>query len=531
MRCVLGVLAAILAVSVQEVSAPVQAQPAGERSRSILESEGRTIAGPHLSGEEIIERRPRPQGEMLVLSYRTTTAENPQRLGRLLDWMQLRLAPTYGHVREVETSDIEGNATVSSVYDFALNRVYILDEYLRNFTNISLFSVVAEREQQFRTRLRTIQAQRQISGRDASREDKFWAQASAGLTTDDLPLEIAQTQRTSDGGVEAFLNGRLIASVQPSDQTWTRSERRAFVKMMRLHLRLHPSILALFNTQQTVPGRILIVQQENFTTNYLQLALQDAERRETALPFDARYSAGLDRDAGLTPDFVDKFGATMRQEVMTVAEQGHTPIGAYEDRMEAALERGEPVSALLIYNEAKGVVPYLEDTCRSGGENAPRACTLASRASRRASGDSDFVALARAASLDKNNYPGRAASVWMNMTDVDDFDGGVMLDLAVARAALDTLDRSRARRDDDVIAEPVEAARYRLLRALERAPQHPGVYAEIGEYYRVQGDLISAWVAYDLARALPGSVNITALRDISDMEAAMLGRRSGYFGL
>jgi hypothetical protein len=199
--------------------------------------------------------------------------------------------------------------------------------------------------------------------------------------------------------------------------------------------------------------------------------------------------------------------------------------------MEAALERGEPVSALLIYNEAKGVVPYLEDTCRSGGENAPRACTLASRASRRASGDSDFVALARAASLDKNNYPGRAASVWMNMTDVDDFDGGVMLDLAVARAALDTLDRSRARRDDDVIAEPVEAARYRLLRALERAPQHPGVYAEIGEYYRVQGDLISAWVAYDLARALPGSVNITALRDISDMEAAMLGRRSGYFGL
>ncbi len=491
------------------------------------------IAGPHLSNKELYERwsERTPSKDAVRLVYQTSEADNQRNVGRLVRWTEIVIADTFASIREINSPDDTPDvpAVSSYVYDFALDRMYILNENTNAFVNVSLYSAVAAREQRFASRIRSIRARNRIEGTNLPASSLFWAQSEAGLTTKEYPLRLAETRRLENGGFEAYLDGELIATAQPSEDSWTRSERDVFVRLLRHHYRLHPSIVTLLNSLQTAPGQLFLVEKTDYSATYKQWALVDVDVIDNVQPLRRELEPGLTRNAGLTQDFIDNFADVMFGAANQAEEVGPPPTeDDFAVRMRAALDAGRPLAAALVFNEARSHFSNLQEKCGRQPDQHP-ICAMAFQAADQARALDETKILAQATALDRRGYHAGAVNVWRSLETVDDLDGGVMLDLAIARSAIDTISNADRAANDAVLEDPRRVARYRLLRALERSPYLPEIYREVGEYHRLGGDLVAAWISYDLGRSLPDRDVSADFSEIDALEESIRLRRRAFF--
>lgn len=357
-----------------------------------------------------------------------------------------------------------------SIFDHGIERYIDLDDAAHKFRNDSWYGVIDAR-----TRA-TAQARAARNMKQAG-FDAFWVQSELHvMAAEDGVPDIARRD-AADGTAHYSTGGAEVASFAPSEHKLSPEDARRFGRFLLDYSALHPRIVADIVASGAVPARMSYLAQDGGKTVDAVWTLQSFAAVKAVYPL-AR-SVPVDHTG--RPEPVIALLASI------AAAPKHSAV-EFETSIAKALKAHRPFQALLLAQERDVLFGACKKPCRTAVDVEAAA-----------KGDPRTAVLTSTLALDKELEALKAMKR-------DDLTDTAMLDARLGHVLVET--------------GHIDEALPALAAALRADAGLPGVYRDLGDVHRASGDSLSAWLFYDLGRALPGGAE--ALRSVTAYEATMV---------
>lgn len=362
-----------------------------------------------------------------------------------------------------------------SIFDYGQKRFIDLDDAAHKFRNDSWYAVVDS----------WIRSTAQARARRLAKEpgfDPFWVQSELHVmdARDGVP-EIVRNA-AADGTVHDFYAGPEVATFKPSEHRLSAEEARRFGRFLASYSALHPKIVADIVASGAVPVRLSYLVQAGDKTVNSVWTLQSFAEVKAVSPLQRPATLDLTGRPELASGLLGIVGAAIGG-----AAPGKRNAAAFETLIAKALAKRRPFQALLLALERDAQYGACQKPCR-----ATKRIEAAAKRDR------------RTAALDEK-LPLDQAIASLKTMKRGDLTDAVLLDARLGHVLLQ--------------AGHVDEALPVLAGALRADPYLPGPYLDLGNAYRAQGDSLTAWLFYDLGRALPGGAD--ALKGVTAFEDRM----------
>lgn len=390
------------------------------------------------------------------------------------------------------------------IYDYKLARLITLNDSAHKFRNDSLYAMVDF----FVTETRNRRGQRKLLsgvGADASMLDPFRVQSELHIVEAADGAPTLDRHKDRDGTIRFFHGGAEVASYLPSKQALSAEEGARLARFLKSDAPLHPAIADDIVKSGLLPSRIDAVTWPKGVASKVTWTLQSAVQVKAAYPLYASsrppapfVQSGDERIAGLIP-------------VMTAAIAGQAPGKRSQDDYRAATDKalsgGHAFQAMLLVLEQ---MEQYETQDRCAGVAKCKPMTEIGDAAR-----SDPRTALLGASLQPARDKIEDAIRTLHDMKRDDLANAYMLDEFEANNLV------AAGRAGEAV--PLMAA------SIKANPYMAGFYKDAGDAFRAQFDPTTAWLFYDLGRALPGGADLKMLAAITAYEAELAKAHPEFF--
>ena len=451
------------------------------------------VIGPHTSAAQILAARPRAAGEEWRATYRVTEGEGGPRE------VVVGLGPDYLLISE---------GPHRTIVDRALRRRIEIEG--DQFANTSLYAMPAFAAYEIQNRAalrRVMNAAGQSVGIYSL--DQFWAEADLGVTTGGPAVQIEAAPLPSGGSVYSY-RGTEVARFSPSDRSLPAVRGELLRLFLQHRLRLHPSIRDAIVATGRMPQEIaysrpvaLELRQETW-----QLTVFEQHPAAYALP----PSAGP----------VIRADAFFEREIlpsMLAAVEAHQPPRSLDQSRRAAVaaaDRGNWADAMLIVMETS--LQYGVHDCPPPLAARKECLDLAAHRSEMMA-DLGAAAFVQATGIQYRDSA-QAIRLWRGMSR-SGLSNPTLIDLMIAN----TLSSQEAKPSQAEAEEPTRL----FASALRGNPFIASIYKDIGDHYMRRLAPLTAWIAYDLGRAVPGRPANDNLAKISALERLLEQQHPAFF--
>ena len=454
---------------------PLQLVPSEE-----TQSETQAIAGAHL-------------GRSAYLSLRGEANDSATQTRWRVERQTLAGEPTDTQMRDLVFGDgyvLDGN----TVYDFASERILtITDEHVTN----TAMAASAHRQMDVFTRFTRGGELEEIAGPGGVSFERFWIEAATGIRAN--PVDLVRSE-TEDGLIEIRRtpDGSAVYSVAPGE----RGDNALYdqlTRWMRHTLPIHPDAIGSAGSLGQLPDNFSFLvfspsspdgRRETWT-----LLRSDVEERAFPWPagrVEADAEGYLPTNEALSTIIHKGLAATRRPEAMPSTEN-------FLYASQSLMQAGDLPGAYLTLMQGT----QHEGECQPN--TSSELCSAMTRIIIAGLGNQDFQAVASAVAS-RATEPAALVEALAGFTDRNDY-AGAAANLMSAQAA--------ARVQGSEIA-PLDY----FATAARIDPAAPLLYWHAGRYAVSQNDIETAWVLFDIARALPSITSDTPQR-----EAAALAER------
>jgi hypothetical protein len=401
-----------------------------------------------------------------------------------------------------------------TIYDFRLHRRLVIDRDDGAFANLSLFADVAFRRFEMEKRVALAQAFLEAShgAPPPLPLQPFWIESDVGVSSETKVPPAIETEVLGDGAQRFRFDGEEVAFFVAASEAVPGAMRATFARFLRLHLPLHPDIVAAIAENGHLPQRLVYVTVKGGERRTAGLIL----RKSLMLRSDYPLAAALARRplANLADDKEGRDLAallpTMLQAVAGKALGGPRPLADFRRAIDAALRGEESFEAALLLAEATMQYGRAANDCEAGTADL---CHDAAELSRRLGADRRAALLYKGQQAEAED-PEEAATLWQGLKH-DDVADGFVVDALLAPL----LSGSRHR------ADAVAA----FAKALAGNPYVGPLYRELGDHYLRAARPDLAWLCYDLGRALPNRSPDGRLSEVDALERKLEAQYPGLF--
>jgi len=354
----------------------------------------------------------------------------------------------------------------------------------------------------------------EVTGPGGIQFERFWIEAAMGvrLSSVDLLVEIDDEGHT---GVRRSALGSEIFGFD-TDNTGTREQAELFRAWMRHALAIHPDALAELDPEFGIPERFSFVvfspsSPEGRRETWTRL---NASTGEAAFPWPENVPpAPAEGYEVANPATTRLLAAGL--EAMRAPAAARPTDSTFIAASQAAQRRADMAGAYLA----------LYQSGHHSGPCQPRSarplCSRFSQITAAGIGNTEFETLS-SAMADMNDDPASALETFRTHLHRDAFAGAAAHALAAQTvAALRTTD-GEAATDLDPLALFADSA--------EDDPHAPLTYWHAGRYAAGAGDVESAWLLFDLARALPADGPLPITQEATAMQEQLRTLAPGFFG-
>jgi hypothetical protein len=391
------------------------------------------------------------------------------------------------------------------IYDYTLARLIALDDKTHRFNNTSLYGIVDFWINETANR----RYQRGLLGAMSVKSDTldpFWVQSELHVIDAEDGTPAIERRKDKDGTVRFFYRGAEVASYAPSKQTLTAEEGARLARFLKAYASLHPTIVDDIVKSGAVPERLSFVSQPKGTKTETVWTLQSATEVKAAYPLyaSARVPA---------PDLADvPAPVAALLPAMKAALAGQAPgkrsVEDFRAATQKALADGHALQAMLLVMESSEEYGQPDMNCTSGAD-----CGMLKKVGDAVRADSRSRQLGAALQPAKDQL--ETAIKTLREMKRDDLSNAYMLDDFAANNLI------AAGRSDEAI--PLFAA------AIKGNPAMAGFYKDMGDAYRAGFDPTTAWLLYDLGRALPGAADAKVISSITEYEAQLAKAHPEFF--
>ncbi|MBX3504903.1 MAG: hypothetical protein KF895_05450 [Parvibaculum sp.] len=376
--------------------------------------------------------------------------------------------------------------------DFKLRRSIRIDRSKRSFENYSLYGEIAFRayEMQNRQHLRRTLESMNVNDPPSS-VNPFWAAVELRVPDRTAPDAIAS--RRDDGDIVRFsYGGSEVSSFTLSTTQVPVALRKRFVQGMREVTSVHPAILDAMTSGGTVPQEIAYVRAKNSGGfKYTTLVLISAGPVTPSYPLPADFKADIRPDRAVAP--LERPGAKILRELMPVmldavaGRHGSGPqsVSNYKSAIDNAMRAGQSFQALALALELSLQYGDNLSTCPS----SETACHPFGKIVQAAERDPNGRALLHSFRIEQSDPA--AATRERESIDTSLLSNGYLVGAFIANGL-----NAQGTRPED--------ARRLHRDAILGNPYVGSFYKDIGDHFTYSFEIPTAWLFYDLGRALPG---------------------------
>jgi hypothetical protein len=461
-------------------------------------------AGSHLSRNAYLLRRSETHDRVLTTRWRVTRTD--------LDGNELSTQTRVLILGDEYTYETGTDAPV--IHDFALNRILSQTTTLDGpvMLNRAIVADVHRKMDVFTSYTRGGQLE-QIPGPNGTSFERFWIEAAMGVR---LAPAMLQIQTNADGQTEIsrFVDGVTILTVT-ADSEDNQTHTDTFVRWMRHSLPIHPDALEAVSDQANLPRQFSFLVYSPSSPN---------GRRETW----TRIGAAADFAAFPWPENVPAARATMygvsdpafipliQAGLDAAAAPEQTPSEQYFlDTAQSAQNRADRTGAYLtLFQAAHHFGPC-------SARSTSSVCHRLGQAAAAGLGDTQFESLFAAVSAMTEDREAAITGLQPHFYRNDLAGSAANLLAAQALATLRT-------NEPEALPSLNPAA---LFSAAGQADGYaPLIFWHAGRYAANSGDIETAWLFFDLARSLPDSSQIAAVREADAMTEQLRNIAPRFFG-
>jgi len=384
------------------------------------------------------------------------------------------------------------SGTHTLLYDYALRRVIDLDNTSHVMRNNSLYGELdfqvletANRRME-RGLLTSLHA-----GSEAKMLAPFWVQSALHIMDSEDSAPMLARNKDADGTVHFSLGGEEVASYAASTHVLPNDEARLLNRFLYAYGPLHPLIISEIVESARVPQRIAYTSWEGGKEGRGVWTLQSATSVNAVYPLKTDVKPPpLDVAALPQPGLAG----------IVRAPPAACSLEDYRNSVERALTGQHPFQAFLLALEM--MEQYGREAANCAGAQD---CHASSEIVAMAKSDSRMQILGSALQPAKQNLASAIDALGTMKRDdlsnaylLDDFRGNLLV---------------VARKSDEAL--PLLAA------AIKGNPAMPGFYKDMGDAYRSQFDMASAWYFYDIGRTLPGAADAPVISTITKYETQL----------
>ncbi len=464
------------------------------------------IAGPWLDREHYLQARGNRSDAVIRTRWRVETVSVE---GEEIGTEQREIVIGDGYATE------PGSSEDRTIQDFAtgrtLTRIQSLDGPVMRNTPI-----VAHVHRQMNTFAFYTQGGElsEVTGPGGIQFERFWIEAAMGvrLSGVDLLTEIDDEGHT---GVRRSALGSEIFGFD-TDNTGTREQAELFRAWMRHALAIHPDALAELDPEFGIPERFSFVvfspsSPEGRRETWTRL---NASTGEAAFPWPENVPpAPADSYEAADPATTRLLAAGL--EAMRAPAAARPTDSTFIAASQAAQRRADLAGAYLA----------LYQSGHHSGPCQPRStrplCSRFSQITAAGIGNAEFETLS-SAMADMNEAPASALETFRAHLHRDAFAGAAAHALAAQTVAALRATDGEAASDLDPMALFADSA--------EDDPYAPLIYWHAGRYAAGSGDVESAWLLFDLARALPADGPLPITQEATAMQEQLRTLAAGFFG-
>lgn len=391
------------------------------------------------------------------------------------------------------------------ICDYALARLITLDDKAHKFRNNSLYGLVDFwTNETFNRRL-----QRQVAGAAKASPDAldpFWTQSQLHVMDAGDGVPALARRKGKDGTIRFSYKGAEVASYTPSRRTLTVEERARLARFLKTYPQLHPIVADDIVQSGMVPARLSFATLQNGKAAATVWTLQSAVAVKAAYPLYASARPPVPELDAAPPPVGELLPVI--QAALAGQAPGRRNAQDYRAATDKALADGKPFQAMLFAMEQMVQYDRAADRC-----DGVAGCRPMKEIGDAARGDPRSGLLANSLAPSKEQL--ESAIETLRGMKRDDLANPYMLD---EFAANDLIDAGR-----DVEARALFAA------AIKGNPYVPGFYKDMGDAFRASLDTATAWLFYDLGRALPGGGESKALSSVTEHEADLARQHPELF--
>jgi hypothetical protein len=449
---------------------------------------------PLSSAQEIrAARKAEPAGE-LQLSYLyldERSGETARTIGFGPGYVYLTVGPT------------------TSLYDFRLRRMIVMDRLTQTFTNESLHGVVMARSMDLDDRADTYLEKMKAAGQSrffpTGVEDPFWIESDVGMTSPDLPRPQISRVPVASGGMQYRYRNEPVARFTPLDSDATEEELTSLGRFLRYAMPIHPDILDAIVEAKKMPSVISYSWLDGDQRVEGQYRLRGLRRTTADYPLPAEYrpEAQAAKDG---PDFVKELVPVMAEAVTGAYGGGPRTPESYRQAIAAGYDAAD-LGTVLTYIEFISNFGPRVVSCPEPPDPAQRCYTMKEVTDRATTRDPRVRPYITGV-FGQGRDPDRVIATWSRMNR-DGLSNAYVLDMGAATALAGGSDED-AKRAEKLFAGILKGNAYLA-----------GVYNDIGDHLLRQYDPTTAWLFFDVGRALPGSAATGLLGAVGRLEDRM----------
>jgi hypothetical protein len=400
---------------------------------------------------------------------------------------------------------IVAKGRTSTVYDYALRRIIMIDDGARSFQNSSLYALVdfLVAETYNRRLQRNLLSSAGLK-RGADFMDPVWVQAELHVMDPEDGTPALDRSADPDGTINYLYKGSEVASYAPSKLPLAADDVERFKKALRVATTLHPTIIDEIGAGGFVPQRISFATPPMRKKPATQWTLRSALATTAAFPLRPGDKATM---PALPAQVADLW------PIMLAAKSGQGPGRRTPDEYRRAIEEALPG------NPFKAAVLVFEDTLEFGTAAAdcpdPGKCHALKEVFAAAEADPRMAVLVRALGTPKNKEEGRAWAKELQTMKRDDLADAFVIDDFRANLLVGSGDPGEA--------VPLFAA------SIKGNPRLGGYYKDVGDAFRYSFEPETAWVFYDMGRELPDGAAAPVISEMNNYEAELAKRHPEFF--
>ena len=502
-----GVATIAIAVWIAAVPDMTSASESDQESATPM---GAPVAPPALNGAQI--RALRPTGLSPVTQFQLRIehwADNSSRPS-----IQTRIV-TLG---EDYVAVDEQNAL--RIYDFALDRVFVIPRDEDHLLSWSIYGLTAARVLEVRNRVYLRGLLDSTGGSTTSASlDQFAFESELGVTAENLP-RIALRQAHEHGSTTFSNGGEVVAEFKFSSLDLSTKAHATLLRYLRHTLPLHPVMFSSIVEQLRAPERFLLppaspqYSQSVVTFSNWKIVERDyplAIGLSSAEPADYEYENIRSYIAIVMPVVRGKHGTMPPlEEVLNEAREANDvgdPIGSYITVLNG-----------LQYSSKFGRCVALEATT----------CESALFFIQQLLQDPEVARIHEALGADQTDGSAVANAVeTFASVNFDRHHNGVLMSVWLANSL--TAARRHNTLDPAALNGKSDDAEKLLLQGIGHNPLVPNYHKDLGDLLLENNQAIHAWLIYDLARSIPGRRGGDLLDQVNRFEETIRDKYPWFF--